>query len=63
VPEHVTDEEIEKAVRRMAGEAGAVQCAAALILADELHVPPERVGAACDRLGIRIRGCRLGLFP
>jgi len=57
-----TDEDIREAVRRAAGD-GRIACARALALAEELDVPPARIGEACNREGIKIAHCQLGCFP
>lgn len=41
---------------------GRVACATALALAERLSVSPRVVGAACDRLGLKIVSCQLGCF-
>lgn len=41
---------------------GELSCAAALELARREGVAPAAVGAAADRLGVRIRHCQLGCF-
>ena len=40
----------------------AMTCAQALELAETLQVEPARVGAACNRLGIKIMSCQLDCF-
>lgn len=40
----------------------ALSCERALALAREHGVGADAVGAACDRLGIKIMSCQLGCF-
>ena len=40
----------------------ALTCAQALELAKAFQIEPASVGAACDRLGIKIMHCQLGCF-
>lgn len=55
------DEALTDALRREARE-GELPCAVAFKLASELSRPPADIGAAADRLGIRLVKCQLGLF-
>ena len=41
---------------------GAVTCAAAWAIADRLGTERKTVSAACETLGLKIRGCQLGAF-
>lgn len=43
-------------------ENGAVTCAALWVIADRLGVERKVISAACDTLGLKIRGCQLGAF-
>ncbi|MEW6032079.1 MAG: hypothetical protein AB1645_04250 [Bacillota bacterium] len=47
---------------RAAAPDGRIACAAALDLARRLSVSPRKVGAACNRLGLKIVSCQLGCF-
>jgi len=40
-----------------------LRCADALLIADELQVPPGEIGKMCNELGIKIINCQLGCFP
>ncbi|MHC4787944.1 MAG: hypothetical protein ACYS8K_01900 [Planctomycetota bacterium] len=55
------DKRIEEAVKAEA-EGGRIPCRKALALALRLSVGTERVGAACNRAGIKIVECQLGCF-
>jgi hypothetical protein len=48
---------VEKAVVN-----GILTCAAAWRIADQLSIKRKVVSAACDTLGLKIRGCQLGAF-
>lgn len=39
-----------------------LDCEVALALAEELDVPPARIGDLCNRLDIKIRSCQLNCF-
>lgn len=52
---------VQEAVQKAAPE-GRISCAAARELAARLGVRPRVVGAACDELDIKIKGCELGCF-
>jgi hypothetical protein len=54
-------ERVAAAVRERARD-GVLACAVAFRLAEDLSVGPLEVGAAANRLGIRLQGCQLGLF-
>jgi hypothetical protein len=41
---------------------GRLSCAAARMLAEDLGLPYEEVGAAANELGIKIKNCQLGCF-
>jgi len=41
---------------------GRVSCAAAHVIANELHVTPDKVGIAIDLMEARIHKCQIGLF-
>lgn len=53
--------EILEAVRQAAPE-GQITCTVARRLAGEHGVHPRVIGAACDRLEIKIQACELGCF-
>jgi hypothetical protein len=53
--------EIKSAVEK-AAVSGKVTCAALWAIADKLSVKRKAVSAACETLGIKIRGCQLGAF-
>ena len=55
------DEKLAEAVRRRASD-GRLRCAAAFEIAEELGVPPLRVGQAADALSVKIVACQLGCF-
>ena len=56
----VSEEIIEKV--KLESKDGALSCRQALMLANILGVTPAKIGAACDRSGIRVKGCQLGCF-
>lgn len=45
-----------------AAENGRVTCARCWRIAAEADVPRRRVGAACEKLGLKIKKCQLGAF-
>lgn len=55
------EEKILDAVREAAKD-GRLSCTMARKLAEELNVPPARVGEACNQLKIKIQACELGCF-
>ena len=55
------DSRVKEAVLQAAAE-GRITCPAARGLADKLGVDPSVIGEACNKLGIRIKGCALGCF-
>lgn len=59
-----TEEEARKVEEALAARAkdGRIACREALKLADELGVPPIRIGEAANTLKIKIKGCQLGCF-
>lgn len=64
-PPGKTEEEIAGRVKeevRKAASGGRISCPAARRLAKSLGVPPSAVGAACNELKIKIKGCELGCF-
>ncbi|MEW5762853.1 MAG: hypothetical protein AB1776_06610 [Bacillota bacterium] len=58
--EHIPEEVLE-ALRRAAPD-GRISCPQAREIARRLDVPARVVGAAADRLGVKIYGCELGCF-
>lgn len=63
--EQMTSGEIERRLLdRTSEQDGEVRltCEQALALANELEVPPARIGDLCDQRGIKIRGCQLNCF-
>ncbi|MDH7577050.1 MAG: hypothetical protein QHH75_04315 [Bacillota bacterium] len=52
---------IKDALLKAAPE-GRITCPAARELADALGVSPRVIGAACNQLRIKIKGCALGCF-
>lgn len=57
----MSDEEIRAKVREKAAE-NRLPCRVALALADELGVPPKRIGDAANAEKIKIAACQLGCF-
>ena len=57
----MNDEEIRAKVREKAVE-NRLPCGVALALADELGVPPKRIGDAANEEKIKIVACQLGCF-
>lgn len=53
--------QIKEAVEQSVSK-GRISCAAAHKIAENLAVPPIKVGEVIDRMGIRVTECRLGLF-
>ena len=53
--------EIKSAIEKAAVN-GAVTCATAWRIADQLSVKRKAVSAACETLGVKIRACQLGAF-
>ena len=53
--------EIQKALGELA-ENGMVTCVGLWRIADRLGVERKTLSAACETLGIKIRGCQLGAF-
>jgi len=53
--------EILAAVEERATD-GALTCAVARKLAEEINAPYQVVGAAADSAGIRVKSCELGCF-
>ncbi len=51
------EREIVKASAR-----GEISCRKALLLAENMGVPPRMVGDAADRAGVKIISCQLGCF-
>ena len=47
---------------RAAARDGRIACAAALAVAGRLSLSPRLIGAACNRLGLKIHSCQLGCF-
>lgn len=41
---------------------GSINCAMALGIAKKLKIPPAKVGATIDELGMKIHNCQLGCF-
>ncbi len=39
-----------------------IKCAAALDLAEKHKVSPREIGRSCNRTGVKITECQLGLF-
>jgi len=63
--EQITSGEIERRLLdRTSEQDGEVRitCEQALALANELEVPPARIGDLCDQHGIKVRGCQLNCF-
>lgn len=57
--------EVEPRIREallQAAPEGRITCEAARKLAETLGVDPGQIGAACNRLNIKIKGCALGCF-
>jgi len=59
--EVMIDQKILEAVRQAAHDSR-LSCGEAEKLAKELGVKRIVIGEACDRLGIKIKGCQLGCF-
>ena len=57
----MTDKELLEAIRGRIRD-GRLDCRYALELAEELEVPPARIGRICDEENIRIANCQLGCF-
>jgi len=57
----MTDKELLEAIQSRVRE-GRLDCKYALELAEELEVPPARIGRICDQENIRIANCQLGCF-
>ncbi len=53
--------EVEKVIFD-AAENGRLSCSKAHELAEEFGIPLEEIGAAANRLGIKIFACQLGCF-
>jgi hypothetical protein len=56
-----TEKRILDAVQASAKE-GKLTCTQARKLAEDLGVPPARVGEACNELKIKLKSCELGCF-
>ena len=52
---------LKKAARQEGGKE-TLACAQAFELAARHGVPLKEIGRACDREGIRVRSCQLGMF-
>ena len=57
----MTDEELRQAIRRLTTDSK-VTCEAMLSLAAETHTPPQKLGALCNEMKIKIISCQLGCF-
>ena len=55
------DDRVVMAVREQAQD-GALRCAAAFRIAEDLGLSPLAVGRAADALNVRLMRCQLGLF-
>jgi hypothetical protein len=55
------EERVAAALAERAAD-GVLMCAKAFRIAEDLSVGPLEVGRAATALGIRLRGCQLGLF-
>ncbi len=55
---------MDQVIDRVRHEAvdGRLPCERALEIAEELGVPPRKVGEAADRAGVKITACQLGCF-
>jgi hypothetical protein len=60
-PDRKLNERVAAAVKSKAKE-GAMACAVAFEIAENLGVPPEEVGFTLDSLEVNIVKCQLGLF-
>jgi len=61
VPAEVSQELADEIRARLVD--GRLPCAVAFAIAREMRIPPMKVSAAAEALGIRISRCRLGCFP
>ncbi len=59
--EKVVTQDVLDKVKEVADKSG-FSCPEARKLAEELDVPPQVIGQACNKLGIKIKGCSLGCF-
>jgi hypothetical protein len=55
------DKDLRRAVRQAADD-GRAACRDLLAVAEELGVPPARVGQVCNEMKIKIHACQLGCF-
>ncbi|MGE5455007.1 MAG: hypothetical protein ACM3O9_07415 [Methylocystaceae bacterium] len=55
------NEQLEKELTRLSPE-GKISCSLARKVAEDLGVPPQKVGEACNQLKIKICACELGCF-
>ena len=53
---------VDRALRDAAGDEAELPCAVAFEICARLGKPPEEIGAAADRVNIRLTKCQLGLF-
>lgn len=54
--------ELAQAIRSAVGPNGKLTCLAAWRIAEELHLPKQKVSNAAEGLGVRISPCQLGAF-
>lgn len=55
-------QELSEAIRRHLDSEGALPCAMAFRVAEELGIVPSNVGQAADDMDVRLSHCQLGLF-
>jgi hypothetical protein len=54
--------ELAQAIRAAVAPNGKLACLAAWCIAEQLHVPKQKVSDAAEGLGVRIAPCQLGAF-
>jgi hypothetical protein len=54
--------DLAEAIRAALGPNGKLTCLAAWRIAEELHLPKQKVSDAAEGLGVRVAPCQLGAF-
>jgi hypothetical protein len=55
-------EDLTDIIKKRIKDENQIQCKEALQLAEELNLPPGKIGKALNELNIKIKGCQLGCF-
>lgn len=60
----LTDEKRGELERRLSEAArdGRVPCSVALVIAENLEIPPAVVGQVADKMALKLSACQLGCF-